>query len=459
MWESKGIKWMVVGLLILAVTMSPACALFNHPPEITSLTPSATSVARGGSCTITCDANDPDGDTLTFEWTATGGAISGTGGTVTWTAPTTEGSYTISVTVSDGKGGTVSDSVSIQVINSPPEITSLTPSATSVAPSESCTITCVANDPDDDTLTYAWTATGGTISGTGGTVTWIAPAAEGSYTISVTVSDGKGGTATDSCAVTVEVKFGSIDIKSSPSGAAVYLDGEDIGNITPYVITGIDPGSYTIKLVLSHYKYREGTVTVNANETTYINWSLTYAPEETATIQPDAAEGKDTSVSKYYPDYNFPNRDWITAGRGTADTCRAYLKFDLSDIPDDAVVTSARVELYYWGSDAPLAAPIGVYRVEEPWSEGSVTWNNQPEFATTPEYTRNVPASPTNSFLYWYISDLVKGWWDGSIHNYGIMLKDTDESTAEAWKRFYSSDWSTADQRPKLLVNYYDPTS
>jgi len=369
MWKFTGIQWMVVGLLILAVTMCPACTMFNSPPEITSLTPSATNVA----------------------------------------------------------------------------------------PEESVTVTCLATDPNNDTLTYGWASTGGAISGTGNTVTWIAPAAEGSYNINVTVNDNKGGTATDSCTVVVEVKFGSIDINSSPPEAAVYLDGVDTGNIAPYVITNLDPGSHTIKLVLSHYKYREGTVTVNANETTYINWSLTYAPEETATIQPDAADGKDTGVWDGDPTMNNATDTVIFLGKTSTDIFRGYLEFDLSSIPDDVVLTNARVGLYIASWGAP-AAPIGAYRVEEPWTEGGVTWNNQPEFATTPEYIRNVSGSATPSWQYWYIADLAKGWMDGSISNNGIALKYAGDGTADTVKLFYTSDWSDASQRPKLLVTYYDPT-
>jgi len=459
MWKSKGIKWVIVGLVILAILIGTGCAIINKPPEITSLTPSATSLAPGGSCTINCAASDPDGDTLTYGWTVSGGAISGEGDTVTWTAPTTEETYTITATVSDGKGRTASDSCDItaQVVNTPPEVTSLTPSTTSLAPGDSCTINCAASDPDGDTLTYEWTATGGAISGEGDTVTWTAPTTEETYTITVTVSDGKGGTASDDCDITAEVKFGSIDINSSPPGAAVYFDEADTGNITPYILTNVDLGSHTIKLDLPHYEYREETVTVTADETTYINWSLTPAPEQTVTIQPNAAAGKDAGVDIYYPGQNYANHYEIGAGRGSVDTCRGYLEFDLSSIPDDVVVINAKVGLYYYHSVDSAAATIGVYIVEEAWTEGGITWNNQPDSEATPEDAINVPAFSAKAFRYWYIDDLVKDWLDGAISNKGIMLKDTDESTIKAWKGFYSSDWGTASQRPKLVITYYDP--
>ena len=62
------------------------------------------------------DASDPDNDPLTYAWRAADGRITGSGPTVTWTAPTAvEGSYPVTVTVDDGRGGTASDTTNIRV--------------------------------------------------------------------------------------------------------------------------------------------------------------------------------------------------------------------------------------------------------------------------------------------------------------------------------------------------------
>lgn len=75
-----------------------------------------------------------------------------------------------------------------------------------VLPSETSRISCVATDVDEDTLTYAWSVSEGTIIGTGDTVTWVAPQATGSYVITAIVADGKGGEARDSVDIAVTVK-------------------------------------------------------------------------------------------------------------------------------------------------------------------------------------------------------------------------------------------------------------
>jgi outer membrane protein OmpA-like peptidoglycan-associated protein len=64
-----------------------------------------------------------------------------------------------------------------------------------------------AADPDNDKLTYTWTATGGTIEGSGPEVSWNpAGLAPGKYTITGKVDDGRGGTASSSADVVIEAR-------------------------------------------------------------------------------------------------------------------------------------------------------------------------------------------------------------------------------------------------------------
>jgi len=211
-------KRLALILVVLALMLTPLTACTStssagDPPVITSLTSSPSSVAPGESSTITCVASDPDGDTLSYNWSATGGTISGVGNIITWVAPAATGVFTISVTVTDDETETATSSCYVaattisapgETADNPPVITSLTPSPSSVAPGESSTITCVASDADGDTLSYTWSATDGTISGVGNVVTWVAPAITGTFTISVTVADGGTGAAAASCYVAVE---------------------------------------------------------------------------------------------------------------------------------------------------------------------------------------------------------------------------------------------------------------
>jgi hypothetical protein len=87
----------------------------NSNPVISSIAVNPTSVAAGGTANVSVIATDANGDALTYSYTPNGGAISGVGSSVNWTAPSTAGAYSVSVMVSDGKGGTATGSGALTV--------------------------------------------------------------------------------------------------------------------------------------------------------------------------------------------------------------------------------------------------------------------------------------------------------------------------------------------------------
>ena len=191
----------------------------NNPPIIKSMiAQSKISILSGSQ--IVCEAEDPDGDELTYSWSAIGGTIEGQGPVVNWIAPETPGEYTIAAVVDDNQGGTAMKSVTITVTdepNQPPIITSLIittaklagpitidPSVQqldrpliSVGALKPAVIVCVAEDPDGDDLTYTWTATDGNITDEEGRkVVWIAPNDPVRHFVTVEVNDARGGSST-----------------------------------------------------------------------------------------------------------------------------------------------------------------------------------------------------------------------------------------------------------------------
>jgi len=189
-------KWLAsLIILVIAALLIGGCTPPNQPPLISSLTPGKGQVSPSDSCQVKCVASDPDGDQLSYSWSADGGSISGEEPVVTWTAPAAPGDYTIAVKVTDGRGGEATTQLTIGVaVNQPPVIVSLT-SEQQVRMATTSTIECIASDPDEDKLDYIWSASGGNISEEGPVVTWVAPNAYGTYTITVTVTDGRGGQA------------------------------------------------------------------------------------------------------------------------------------------------------------------------------------------------------------------------------------------------------------------------
>ncbi len=200
----------------------------NNPPVITDLHANTAIIQPLGTSNILCTAIDPDGDHLSYRWTTSGGTVDSSGASATWTAPENPGNYLITVVVSDGKGGAVSQDVTISIPekpNNPPMITAIkftrpgrmpvTVKANASAEElkktpeliirkyETAIIECLAEDQDQDQLIYIWRATGGKIIGTGPVIQWLAAGEPGIYTVSCEVSDGNEGT--DTLTITISV--------------------------------------------------------------------------------------------------------------------------------------------------------------------------------------------------------------------------------------------------------------
>jgi hypothetical protein len=118
-----------------------------------------------------------------------------------------------------------------------------------------------------------------------------------------TVTVRAGETATISETLTeLAQKTGSISISSSPSGAAIYLDGIHEGT-TPKTVSSVKVGSHTIKLEKSGYDDVARTVTVSAYETATISETLTELAQEPGSISISSSpSGADIYLDGAYKD-------------------------------------------------------------------------------------------------------------------------------------------------------------
>ncbi len=118
-WTTGGGRWAAVGLLLLAVGCGDggptAPTSTRHPTVTASCNPCEVFV--GGESIMRAEASDPDGGPLTYRWTASAGVFWPVeiAPTTSWRAPSQPGPVSIRVTVTDGRGGSASDTVTIQV--------------------------------------------------------------------------------------------------------------------------------------------------------------------------------------------------------------------------------------------------------------------------------------------------------------------------------------------------------
>jgi hypothetical protein len=99
---------------------SPRVAGQNRPPSVRARCEPC-SVQVGKAATVSAAAQDPDGDRISYAWTTPGGTLANPSGSETeWTAPTQEGPVPVAITVTDGKGGTATDAITLQVTRGSP---------------------------------------------------------------------------------------------------------------------------------------------------------------------------------------------------------------------------------------------------------------------------------------------------------------------------------------------------
>ena len=254
--------------------------------------------------------------------------------------------------------------------------------------------------------------------------------------------------------------YGELVIQSSPSGADIYIDGLDIGSNTPYAGTHISVGNHSVRLVYPHYKWRTEQITISGGETADLNWVLEWAPSVDIVIQPDGSAGKDSSVYAWKPFDNYGDNSSLNIGGNTVGTLyRTFIQFNISPIPPTAIITDAKLGLHYdWAYETTTEGRIALYNVQQAWDEDDIAWDGQPSTSPFAWFISAIPGYATGDFLYFNIGiNNVQKWINGSKINYGIMIRDYDESDAEGLRAFSSSENVDADSRPKLVIQYYDP--
>lgn len=231
--------------------------------------PTASFTADGNGLTVDFDASassDPEGPIATYAWQFGDGAT-GTGATPQHVYAS-GGTYSVTLTVTDGDGvtATATDDVSVQGPNA-------APTASFTIAADGLTVSVDGSgsqDPDGSIASYAWDFGGGATA-TGATASHTYPSS-GTRTISLTVTDDRGGTATASEQVTLSAanQAPTASFSATEEGMTVAVDGSGSadadGSIASYAwsfgdggtATGAtasrtyaDPGQYTVTLTVT----------------------------------------------------------------------------------------------------------------------------------------------------------------------------------------------------------------
>jgi len=174
----------------------------------------------------------------------------------------------------------------------------------------------------------------------------------------------------------------------------------------------------------------------------------------------------DAVVSQLAPDTNYGGSSnmWVRSSNDAAwKNSRSFVRFDLSGIPPGAKIISATLSLYAF-SPPTDSRTYQVYMLDDPWAESTITWNNRPLWPGQPVTVPEATVGTTAGWVSWDVKDAVQvmrhrdtaeAW-----QNQGWEIIDKVESsagTSEHQTQFRSREYSDADYRPKLDVEYYPP--
>jgi len=198
-------------LLSIISILAVSCGNYFIP---CSLKVGKTLLSLGESTKIECIVSNSTGN-INYKWASSGGSIQGEGASVDWLAPESAGNYFIRVEVEgdNNKRGTAFIAITV-LANHAPEIKDLVITSDTkylkkkgsgylVGKDQIFYIECQAVDEDNDNLTYNWSCEKGEITGTGAKITWKAPNENVKVNVTVTVSDGNNGVATQTLVLEV----------------------------------------------------------------------------------------------------------------------------------------------------------------------------------------------------------------------------------------------------------------
>jgi hypothetical protein len=184
----------------------------THPVVALACTASPESVFPGDPVTVTASAGELNPkDHVIYSWSGTG--VTGNGPTATVdTSALAPGEYSITGTVKEGKPGregmkpweTATCTAGLTVKAYEPPTISCSASPATIAPGGASTITATGVSPQNRPLTYSYTATAGTVTGTGPSAEYSsAGAPTGIVGITCNVSDDKGHTGSANTSLTI----------------------------------------------------------------------------------------------------------------------------------------------------------------------------------------------------------------------------------------------------------------
>ena len=357
------------------------------------------------SVIVTGSGTDADGKVVAYLWSQVSGptnsVIINPGATTTAIKFTVPGSYLFQLMVTDDKGATGIDTVSIAITGSRIEgnkipVSNAGPAKTITLP-DTVTVTGSGTDVDGKVVAYLWSQVSGpapsTITNPGSPTTGIKFTDAGTYVFQLLVVDDKGATGVSTTTIVVKPMPGTLTLQPTNNNTEILL----------VQLNGVNTTGYTDRSV-----------------------------EATA---------------------------WT--GSGNPYYTRTLLKFDLSSIPASATIKSAK--LYLYSNPAPntgnqVDANYGstntmlIQQVTSAWTYPGVTFTNLPTLSTSNQIV--IAQAPQGQLDITVDVTSMVGSMVNNNANYGFYFRIQNETPLNSRIFVGSRNTTYPDKHPKLEVTY-----
>ena len=191
--------------------------------------------------------------------------------------------------------------------------------------------------------------------------------------------------------------------------------------------------------------------------------SLNSFSQDTIVLQPGPEDGKDSYNRNLTPNTNYGDHHDFAAiawtFHGPYVCTRSMIEFDLSDIPENTQILSAKLSLYgnptscnHQGHSS-LSGSNESYlqRIITPWEEYTVTWNSPPLTTSENAIILRETNDPLEDYIDIDVTTLVQDMINDPENSYGFMIKLVNEEHYRSMI-FSSSDQEYPDNHPKLEI-------
>jgi hypothetical protein len=182
--------------------------------------------------------------------------------------------------------------------------------------------------------------------------------------------------------------------------------------------------------------------------------SLVYAQSGEVTLKPTA----DAYVDSLNPTSNYGGQDYLQIryweGYPNNHESIVWLKFNLSSVPDGAVVDVATLQLYaYLVGETFSVQTHSCY--DNTWKELTLKYSNMPSYNTTS--TDSVFVAADSQWYNWNVTDAVRNASSGNPKTVTIVMQELAVHTSASNVSFYSKEaqvYLGNDYAPKLSVHW-----